>query len=130
MNFPYKALKYYACAVAILAVAPAHATGGVGCFTTGGADISVSITLSRTPIPEAVGFAVFIDGQKHDDKVGEPPMHLAQSWFDDDQAMIDFVHAETLEPLMSLRTRTKELETNEGTLTYQDKTYEIRCEFE
>ena len=131
MISPSKSLKYIGVMAVATMMGPAHATGGFSCSTTGEREISIGMSLSRTPIPKPVGYAIFIDGERYDNDENEPRMHLAQSWFDEDLAMIDVVDAETLEPLLALRTRATEISgVTEGTLTYQGASYEARCEFE
>ena len=131
MNFPYKMLKYITGAAAVIAVAPAHATGGFNCSTTGEREIDIGIALGRTQILEPIGFIIIIDGERHDDSEGDPRMDLAQTWFDDDHAMLDVVEPETRELLLSVRTSPTEISgVNEGTLTYQGVDYDVRCEYQ
>ena len=131
MNFPYSVLKYIAGAAAAVAVAPAHATGGFSCSTIGEREIAIGMTLGRTPVLQPIGFVIIIDGERHNDSEGDPRMDLAQTWFDDDHAMLDVVEPETRELLLSLRTSPTEISgVNEGTLTYQGVDYDVRCEFE
>ena len=131
MNFPYNIMKYIAGAAAVVAVAPAHATGGFSCSTIGEREIAIGMTLGRTPVLQPIGFVIIIDGERHNDSEGDPRMDLAQTWFDDDHAMLDVVEPETRELLLSLRTSPTEISgVNEGTLTYQGVDYDVRCEFE
>ena len=60
MNFPYSVLKYIAGAAAVMAVAPAHATGGFSCSTTGEREIAIGMTLGRTPVLQPIDFVIII----------------------------------------------------------------------
>lgn len=83
---------------AVIATAPASATGGLLCQTAGNRPVEVRLVVSHTAVPAVVS-ARLIDAGR------EVPVALAQAWLEPNEVRVDLTDRTAQRHLLRLRAR-------------------------
>jgi hypothetical protein len=106
-------------ASALLLPAPAFATTGLVCSTTGSPPIHLALVISHTAVPAVVS-ARLTDNRR------DVPVVTAQSWFDPAEIRVDLVDRNAMRHEARLRA-TKRGATYDGTLWRGGQRRWVRC---
>lgn len=89
-----------ACLLALMVAAPAHATGGLFCRTSGANPVELSVVVSHTVVASVVTARLR-------DKGIRVPVAVAQSWLDPGEFRIDLMDPNATRHELRLRARLK-----------------------
>ncbi len=99
--------------------APAHATGGLTCETSGASPISVSLVIGHTAVSSVV------QARLHDG-ASEVPVIVAQSWLDPGEVRLDLTDPNAERHELRLRAR-RSGDQYDGSLWRHGKRRWVRC---
>ena len=111
---------------ALMAAAPAYATGSASCRGTINPEITLDLVIGHMVGP-VIAQARFGDGTV----TGNGGATIAQSWLDEQALHLDIVDSNGSRYVARLRTtRPSERGAYTGTLRYGGRTYQVRCRIE
>lgn len=105
----------------LLIAAPAHATGGLVCSTSGQRPVALALVISHTAVPAVVSARLDENGR-------EVPVMTAQSWFDASEVRVDLTDRNALRHEARLRaTWRPKSRSYDGTLWRGGQRRWVRC---
>jgi hypothetical protein len=115
-------------AAALLALgAPAHATSGYSCSTSGANPILIDIVIGHAVAP-LIAQVRLTENERIWSTAGDPPdLSIAQSWIDDKELRLDLTDPNVERYEARLRLRIKSELAATGTLERNDKSYKLSC---
>ena len=104
---------------AILAAAPAHATGGMSCRTASDPEISIDVGFGHSAGSGLFMARLWVDGE-------DIAVQAPQWWLDGEELRLLLTDEQASERLAVVRA-TRNGDTYDGSVTYQGKSHWIRC---
>jgi hypothetical protein len=123
-----KALLAVACLIG--AAAPAAATGGYSCATTGAAPLRLAIVTAHGIVPAVAQFRLTEGGRTLSSAAPGAQLLIAQSWIDSRELKLDLTDPAFQRYEARLRARITGRLTAAGTITRNGITRPIRCTIE